>query len=111
MNAEASSSSHIQEHTYLDSTATKSDPTVDQPPPHTKGLEVEDTITLLEVIIDQSQPPSEFETITLEAKLAKKNKQLIAARQELRKIEGEKTKLKQEVSPQRQHKLISGRSR
>lgn len=112
MSAEASSSLHTRKSTYLDTTGTKSDPILDKPPPHTKRPEVDDTITLLELMMDPSQPLSEFETITLEARLAKKDKQLIAARQELRKIEGEKTKLKQEVvSPQRNHKLISGWSR
>jgi len=111
MNAEASSSSHTKKSTYLDTTGTKSDPILDKPLLDPE-IEVDDAITLLELITDQSPPLSEFEPITLEARLAKKDKELIAARQELRKIEGEKTKLKQEVvSPQRKHKLISGRSR
>jgi hypothetical protein len=97
MNAEASSSSHAQQHTYLDPTGTKLDPKLDQTELDTEGHEVEDTITLLEIMTNQPKSLSESETITLEARLAKKDKQLRAARQELSKIEGEKTKLKQEV--------------
>jgi hypothetical protein len=97
MNAEASSSSTPQRHTYLEPTVTKSYPKFDQPELDIEGLEVEDPINLLELTMDQPQPQPEFETITLEARLAKKDKQLKAARQELSKIEGEKTKLKQEV--------------
>jgi hypothetical protein len=109
MNAEASSSSHT---TYLHPIDTKRDPKLDQPELDTEGLEVKNSITLLELMTNQSQPQPEPEEITLEAKLAKKDKQLEAARKELCKIEGEKTKLKQEVvSPQPKHKLILGWSR
>jgi hypothetical protein len=109
MSAEASSSSHT---TYLDPTGTKPDPKLDQPELDTEGLEVEDTITPLELMTNQPQSLAGFEKTTLEARLAKKDKQLEAARQELSMLEGEKTKLKQEVvSPQPKHKLISGWSR
>jgi hypothetical protein len=77
-----------------------------------EGVYVENKIKLVGPINNQPQPQPELEEITLEARLAKKDKQLEAARKELCKIEGEKTKLKQEVvSPQPKHKLISGWSR
>jgi hypothetical protein len=64
-----------------------------------EGVDPEDAIKLVGPITDQSQsqPEPELEKITLEARLAKKDKQLEAARKEMCKIEGEKTKLKQEV--------------
>jgi len=95
MNAGAPSSSQSRGNTYLDPNGTDSNPIVDQP--ELEGLEVENPLALLEIMTNQPQPLSESEMITLEAKLAKKDRELKAARQELNKIKGEKTKLKQEV--------------
>jgi hypothetical protein len=95
MNAQTSSSSHAQQHTNLDLTGTKSPQIIDQTLLDPEGVEVKDSITLLDLMTNEPQP--ELEKITLEARLAKKDKQLEAARKELCKIEGEKTKLKQEV--------------
>jgi hypothetical protein len=92
-------------YSYIDPIGTVQNPIVDQAQLGTVHFEVESSMTVLELIADQAQPrpqpqpqPSlDIVKITLEAQLAKKDKQLKAARQELSKIAGEKTKLKQEV--------------
>jgi len=105
MNAVASSSSQSRGNTYLDPNGTDSDPIIDQPQLNSEALDVEKSIPFLQLKCDATQPhPPESEKITLEARLAKKDKQLKAARQELVRVTGEKTRLKQEVVSTR-HKL------
>jgi len=98
MNAGASSSSQSRGTSYLDPNGIDSDPIINQPQLDSEALEVENSIPFLQLKCEATRPhPPESEKITLEARLAKKINQLKAARQELSRVTGEKTKLKQEV--------------
>ena len=100
MEAEASSRSFYQGHAYLDPKSSNPEPTIAQPQLNIERLDVEDPIALLSTKTDQIQPklpPDHSENTALNAKLAKKDKQLKAARQELSRVKGEKTRLKQEL--------------
>ena len=99
MDAEASSSSFTQEHTFLDPTSPNLESTIAQPQLNAGRLEVETPIALLVIKPEQIEPslPAESENTAWNDKLAKKDKQLKAARQELSRVKGEKTKLRQEV--------------
>jgi len=105
MDAEASSSSFTQEHTFLDPTSPNLKSTIAQPQLNTERLGFENPIALLVTKTEQVEPPlpaDDSENTAWNAKLAKKDKQLKAARQELSRVKGEKTKLKQEVVSTRQ---------
>ena len=100
MDVQASSSSFTQEHTFLDPTSPNLESTIAQPQLNAGRLEVETPIALLVTKTDRIQPklpPDDSENTALNAKLAKKDKQLKAARQELSRVTGEKTTLKQEI--------------
>ena len=100
MDAEASSGSIIQGYTCLDPTSSNPESTIAQPQLNTERLQDEISIPSLVTKTEQIQPrisAGDMENTALNAKLAKKDKQLKAVRQELNKVKGEKTKLKQEV--------------
>ena len=99
MEAEASSRSFYQARAYLDPKSSTPESTLAQPQLNTGRLEVGTSIALLVTEPEQIEPllPVESENTALTAKLAKKDKQLKAALQELNKVKGEKTKLKHEL--------------
>ena len=100
MEAEASSRSFYLGHAYLDPKSSNPEPTLAQPQLNTERLQDEISIPSLVTKTEQIQPrisAGDMENTALNAKLAKKDKQLKAARQELSRVKGEKTKLKQEV--------------
>jgi len=100
MEAEASSRSFYQARAYLDPKSSNPESTLAQPQLNTGRLEVGTSIALLVTKTEQIEPPlpaDDSENTAWNAKLAKKDKQLKAARQELSRVKGEKTKLKQEI--------------